>query len=70
MGLLFDDSIPSERYEDGDYIEIDLTAELAEHLEDGEVAVLMESGDEKLSGLPSGLQVDLAFARTGVSPRF
>ena len=34
--------------DEDDFIEIDLEAELAEHLADGEVAILMQCGAEKL----------------------
>ena len=34
--------------DDGEYVEFDLTAELAEHLAEGEVAILMQSGAEKI----------------------
>ena len=42
--------MPSGRYNDetGDYEELDLLQELSEHLPEGEVAILMESGHEKL----------------------
>lgn len=39
---------PSARWDDDEDEYFDLVAELAEHLADGEVAVLMEAGAEKL----------------------
>lgn len=41
---------PSDRYneEEDDYVGLDLAAELAEHLAEGQVAVLMQIGAEKL----------------------
>lgn len=39
---------PSSRYDDNDeLVEIDLADELAAHLQDGQVAILMEGGAEK-----------------------
>ena len=45
-----DGGLPSSRYDEetDDYVDIDLTKELAEHLAEGQVAVLMECGAEKL----------------------
>jgi hypothetical protein len=57
VGILFDDGVPNERWEtekdaDGTEqevdVEIDFMEELAEHLADNEVAILQESGAEKL----------------------
>lgn len=45
-----DGGLPSNRYDeetDG-YVDIDLAKELAEHLAEGQVAILMECGAEKL----------------------
>lgn len=43
-------SFPSQRYDEkeGDHVDINLTSELSDHLADGEVAVLMEAGAEKI----------------------
>ncbi len=41
---------PSSRWDENanDYVDVDLTTELAHHLAEGEVAILMEVGAEKL----------------------
>jgi hypothetical protein len=70
--------------EDGEDIEIDLPAELSEHLQEGEIAVLIEVGAEKLrylcghavavnwAGETEFLSLDriydLAFERWGIQP--
>lgn len=43
-------SIPCERYneENDEYVDIDFNQELAQHLQDGEVAIYQEVGAEKL----------------------
>jgi len=45
-----DGGLPSFRYsdEEGDWEEVDMVSELADHLLDEEVAIIMESGAEKL----------------------
>ncbi len=55
FAVLFpDEGVPSSRYvekdgdEFGDYEEFDLMGELADHLADGSIAILMASGAEKL----------------------
>ena len=57
VGLLFDDGMPTIRWETEDAdgneqndveVEIDFMDELAEHLADDEVAVLQEAGAEKM----------------------
>jgi hypothetical protein len=57
VGILFDDGVPNERWEtekdaDGNEhdvdVEVDFMEELALHLADNEVAILQESGAEKL----------------------
>lgn len=52
-GLVFDGPIPSQRYEISeeeeyeDWVDVEFTDELAEHLAEGSVAVVMETGHER-----------------------
>lgn len=43
-----DDDTGVMEQEDGDFVDLDITEELAQHLPEGEVAILMEIGNEKL----------------------
>jgi len=55
---------PSTRYShDGDDVDVDLTAELATHLVDGAVAIIMETGAEKLRYLQAGPKPSTAVVR-------
>lgn len=47
--ILFEDGIPSfYETDDGETDEIDFPEELAKHLQDGEIAIFMEAGAEKM----------------------
>jgi len=48
---------------DGDDVDVDLTAELATHLVDGAVAIIMETGAEKLRYLQAGPKPSTAVVR-------
>lgn len=52
-GFILGESLPTSWYdEDSDEtLEVDLSAEIAEHLVEGDVAILMESGHVKLASL-------------------